>query len=197
MPSEVTELFGEWESESEATEAAEAARRPVRRPSSQPSFKPRPAPNAPQYVTQVQLESALGRVDGKVKTVADGVSTINTRLATLSASLKKEADERKKSTDGQGKDLNQKMQMLALLPLLIQPSAKTLSTALPATDGSNVASVVVPDPNSQLDSLLPLLLISGMGGSSGGLSLGGDSSGSDSSLMMLALVLAFANKPSS
>jgi hypothetical protein len=39
-----------------------------------------------------------------------------------------------------------------------------------------------------------LLLVSGIGGSSGGLSLGGGDSGSDSSLMMLALVLAFSGR---
>jgi hypothetical protein len=54
--------------------------------------------------------------------------------------------------------------------------------------------VLVPDPN-QIDALLPLLLVSGIGGSSGGLSLGGGGdSGSDSSLMLLALVLAFSGR---
>jgi hypothetical protein len=45
-----------------------------------------------------------------------------------------------------------------------------------------------------MDMLLPLLMVTGMGGT-GGLSLGGGDSGSDgSSMMMLALVLAMANK---
>jgi hypothetical protein len=193
MASEATELFGEWDSESEA---AEATLRSVRRPSSQPSFRPRPVPSAPQYVTQVQLETSLSRVDNKVKTVADGVTILTTRLAALSGGLKKEADERKKSGEGQNKDINQKLQMLALLPLLIQPTSKPIdASGAPTSGGTALKSVLVPDP-SPIDALLPLLLVGGLG--SGGMGLGGDSSGgSDNSLMLLALVLAFSNKPQS
>src|SRR5437899_2659036 len=111
---ETVELF---ESESEAAERA-----PVRRPSSQPSFRPRPAPGAPNAVTQAQLEAALARVDGKIKTVADGVATINSRATATASLAKKEVTDRKKAEDGLGKDLNQKLQLLALLPLLLQPS---------------------------------------------------------------------------
>jgi hypothetical protein len=191
------------ESESEAAEGRAAPKRP----SSQPSFRPRPAPSAPNYVTQTQLEAALARSDGKIKTVADGVATINARLAALAAASKKEADERKKSVDTQGKDVNQKLQMLALLPLLVTPPvasgpvvnvpANTFGNAnpvsLPVADntGTAIKSIAKPD-KSTLDALLPLLLVSGMGGP-GGLSLGGDSSG-DSSMMMMALVLAMSSK---
>jgi hypothetical protein len=190
MAFEAVEAFSEWDSESEAAEAT----RPVRRPSSQPSFKNRPATGAPQFVTQTQLEASLTRVDGKVKTVADGVSTINARLAAMASALKKETDERKKAGDGQNKDLNSKLQMLALLPLLVQPSSKPIDAPSAITSGGQpITSVVVPDSNQTLDSLLPLLMVSGLGGS-GGLGLGGDSSGSDNSMMMLALVLAMSNK---
>jgi hypothetical protein len=181
-----------WESESEAAERA------PRRPSSQPSFKPRPAPNAPNYVTQTQLEAALTRVDGKIKTVSDGVATINTRLTSLSTAFKKEADERKKTVDNSNKDLNQKLQLLAILPLLVKPASVTGPQigGNPLADANNVPipAVSVPDSNS-LNAILPLLLVSGMGGS-GGLGFGGDTSsgGSDSSMMMMALVLAFASK---
>src|SRR2546421_11586016 len=94
-----------------------AERRPIPKPSSKPSFQRR---SPPSYVTQVQLEAALARVDGKIKTVTDGVSTINARLNSLSSTLKKENEERKKEVEGQKKDLSQKVQMLALLPLLIK-----------------------------------------------------------------------------
>jgi hypothetical protein len=191
MAFEAIDAFSEWDSESEAAEA----NRPIRKPTSQPSFKPRPAANAPQYVTQVQLETSLTRVDGKVKTVADGISTLNSRITSLSASLKKEAEDRKKTGEGQNKDLNQKMQMLALLPLLIPQSSATLNAATPLQDanGNPITAVATPDPNGSLDTLLPLLMVSGMGGS-GGLGFGGDSSGGDGSMMMLALVLALSNK---
>jgi hypothetical protein len=194
---EAYEVF-EWESEAESeseSEAAEATRRPApKRPSSQPSFKPRPPAGTPSGVTQAQLEAALARVDSKIKTVADGVSTISSRVNSVAASAKKEAEQRKKSVDSQNKDLNQKLQLLALLPLLIQPPTVTLKTPnglLPG--GGDLTTVSVPDTNN-LDSLLPLLLVSGLGGTSstGGLSLGGD--GSDGSLLLLALVLAIGNK---
>jgi hypothetical protein len=181
-----------WESESEAAERA------PRRPSSQPSFKPRPAPSTPNYVTQTQLEAALTRVDGKIKVVSDGVSTINTRLTSLSTAFKKETDERKKTVDTSSKDLNQKLQLLAILPLLVKPPTvagpNVGGVALADAAGNPIPAVAVPDTNS-LNAILPLLLISGMGGS-GGLGFGGtdSSGGSDGGMMMLALILAFANK---
>jgi hypothetical protein len=183
---ELSELFegaGEWESESEAAEATRG-RGNVRRPSSQPSFKPRPAPGAPQYVTQAQLEAALTRSDGKIKTVADGVTQINTRLNGLAVAAKKEADERKKTLDSQNKDINQKLQLMAMLPVLTTPPSVTVKDI-----NNNNQNVLVPDTSS-LDKLLPLLLVTGMGGIGG---FGGDSSGdSGSGMMMMALVLALA-----
>lgn len=182
-----------WESEFES----EAARggRGIKKPSTAPSFKQRPSPTTPMYVTQTQLEASLGRVDGKIKTVSDGVSTINTRLTALSAAVKKEAEDRKKATTSQNSDLNQKLQLLALMPLLVQPTVAQISATGLQVNGTNVANVNValPDPNGNLDSILPILLVSGLGGASGsGFSLGGD--GSDGSLLILALALAFANR---
>ena len=174
-------------------EAEAAERAAVRRPSSQPSFRPRPI-GVSNPVTQTQLEAALARADRKIQTVADGISTITSRLASVATLAKKETVDRKKAEDIQGKDLNQKLQMLALLPLLIQSPSRTLGAATPLQDstGANIPAVSVPDTN-QLDALLPLLLVSGLGTSGpGGLSFGGDGGGSDSSLMLLALVLAFA-----
>jgi hypothetical protein len=185
------------ESESES-EAAEGRGRAPKRPSSQPSFKPRQPPNAPNYVTQTQLEAALARSDGKIKTVADGVATINSRLGALAVASKKEAEARKKSVDTQSKDLNQKLQLLALLPLLVQPPVlkKPLdSTGHPLLEADGVTPIkalVAPD-KSTLDALLPLLMVTGMGSPGGG-GLGfGDGSG-DNSMMMLALVLAMSGK---
>lgn len=173
-------------------EAAERAR--FRRPSSAPSFRPRPAPSAPVYVTQPQLEAALARVDGKIKTVTDSSAAVSARVVSLQASLKKESEERKKGLDSQTKELNQKVQLLALLPLLVKQSTATLRNPLLDSAGNpTISAVSVPSTNS-LDTLLPLLLVSGLGGSGGGFSLGGDSSGSDNSLILLALVLASANK---
>jgi outer membrane murein-binding lipoprotein Lpp len=190
----------ESEFESEAAERARGGR--IRKPSGQPSFKPRPNPNTPMYVTQPQLESALTRVDGKIKTVSDGVSTINARVGALASSVKKEAEERKKTAENQNRDLNQKLQLLALLPLLVQSPTATITTTAavpglqingqPSAAGSTL-TVSAPDTNN-LDALLPVLLVSGLG-SAGGLSIGGDGTGgADNSALMLALVLAIANK---
>jgi len=188
------------ELDSEAAEADYSEKAAPKRPSSASSYKPRPAQGAPQGVTQAQLEAALARVDGKIKTVADGVSTISSRINSLATAAKKEADVRKKTTDNTSKDLNSKLQMLALLPLLVQPSTATLNPAGGTTvvdaSGNTIAApkIALADPNSTLDSLLPLLLVSGMGsgsGSSGGFGFG---DGSDGSTLLLALALAFAGK---
>jgi hypothetical protein len=184
---ELSELFegaGEWESESEAAEAARG-RTPPRRPSSQPSFKPRPSPAAPQYVTQAQLEAALARSDGKIKTIADGVSTISARVNAASTAARREAEERKKAVDAQGKDLNQKMQLMAMLPVLITPKTAQVVDTGGATD-----TVVLAD-DSSLNKLLPLLLVTGMGGV-GGFGASGDGSGDSNSMMMMAMVLALS-----
>lgn len=183
----------ELDSEAEFSEKAAP-----KRPSTSSSYKPRPAAGAPQGVTQAQLEAALSRVDGKIKTVADGVSTISSRVNSLAAASKKEAETRKKGVDNTNKDMNQKLQLLALLPLLVQPSVATLTGAT-VTDSSG-AAITTPvkfplaDPNSTLDSILPLLLVSGLGttSTSGGLSL--DGTGSDGGLLLMALALAFANQ---
>jgi hypothetical protein len=187
------------ELDSEAAEADYSEKAAPKRPSSASSYKPRPAQGTPQGVTQAQLEAALARVDGKIKTVADGVSTISSRINSLATAAKKEADVRKKTTDNTAKDLNSKLQMLALLPLLVQPSTAQLN--LGASGGtvtvggvtSTTASVTVADPNPTLDAILPLLLVSGTGSpsSSGGFGLG---DGSDGSMLLLALALAFAGK---
>ena len=184
------------ELDSDAAEADWSEKAP-KRPSSQSSYKPRPTPGAQPGVTQAQLEAALARVDGKIKTVADGVSTISSRVNSLAAGAKKEADARKKSTDNTSKDLNSKLQMLALLPLLIQPSTATLTGTVTTPGGNTITNpnIALADPNSTLDSLLPLLLVSGMGGAgtggSGGYGLG---DGSDGGMMLLALALAFSGK---
>src|SRR5580704_12999349 len=144
----------ELDSEGEFSEKAAP-----KRPPSSSSYKPRPSGGTPPAVTQAQLEAALSRVDGKIKTVADGVSTINSRLASIASATKKEVEERKKGVDSQSKDLNQKLQMLALLPLLIQtPTAKNpqIGTS-PLLDGAGnkITAISTPDTNN-LDSILPL-----------------------------------------
>src|SRR5262249_36512046 len=137
------------------------AERAPRRPSSQPSFRPRPSPGTAPGVTQAQLEAALTRVDGKIKTVADGVSTISSRVATLTTAAKKEADERKKGVEGSNKDLNQKLMMLAILPALVQPSFTITANKLGA--GTPAADTKISADSNALNLMLPVLAIAGTG----------------------------------
>jgi hypothetical protein len=192
---------------SELDSEGDFSERAPKRPSSQPSFKPRPSPGTPAGVTQAQLEAALTRVDGKIKTVADGVSTINSRLASIASATKKEVEERKKNLDNTNKDLNSKLMMLAILPALVQPTYTIPAVQVTSPAGGFAASTTYPcqfvtsgvtgvagansvdvsaDSNT-LNTLLPLLAVAG-----GGMGFGGDSSsGSDTNtMMMLALVLA-------
>ena len=204
---------------SELDSEADLAERAVpKRPSSQPSFKPRPAPGTPSGVTQAQLEAALSRVDNKIKTVADGVSTLSSRFGSIASATKKEVDERKKTVDTTKKDLDSKLMLLAILPALTQstytippvqiPSGTTLpapgvtgptTAAVPlqyvAASGqaavSTGSSVDVSADTNLLNLLLPVLAVGG-----GGLGFGTDSAGGsdNSSMMMLALVLALGLK---
>jgi hypothetical protein len=194
------------------SEADYAERAAPKRPSAQPSFRQRPAPGAPAGVTQAQLEAALSRVDGKIKTVADGVSTLSSRIGSLTSATKKEIDERKKTVDNTGKDLNSKLMLLSILPALTQPTYTIPPVQIPAgtslpggSTGSAIplqfvpasgqpavntgSSVDVSADSNTLNLLLPLLAVSGSG-----LGIGGpDPTGGaldNSSMMMLVLVLA-------
>src|SRR5262245_16243593 len=102
IEAEAYETMEAFESESESeSEAAEA--RPIRRPSGRPSFVPRAVGPTPP-VSQGQLQAALARVDGKIKTVSDVEATINSRVNSLSTAAKKEVTDRKKAVESQFKD---------------------------------------------------------------------------------------------
>jgi len=141
-----------------------------------------------QYVTQTQLQSALARVGGQIKTNADAIKTVNSRTTIISteqtrqaALLKKEVSDRKKQDDLIKQDVRQKMELLALLPALSRPSAETITTS----DGKQVR--VLTESNDSLSLLLPLLLVGGLGGL-GGSGTGG--SGTDSNMLLLVLALS-------
>jgi hypothetical protein len=190
---------------SELDSEADYSERAPKKPSSAPSYKPRQS-GPPAGVTQAQLEAALSRVDGKIKTVSDGVSQINSRLGSIANATKKEIEERKKGVDNSNKDLNSKLMMLAILPALTEPTYKLpavqipINTALPTNTGSTPIPLQyapkngTPGPtydvsadSNALNLMLPILAIAG-----GGFGTGTDTSGSSdqNSMMMMALVLA-------
>jgi len=198
---EADEALDEMFEADEADEADEAAP-PWKRRAPRPSvatgrglYRPRPTT---QYVTQAQLETALAKVGGQIRTNSSAISTLNNRVAGASAVAKKEAADRKKDTTALKNNLSQTQQMAAIMPLLTQPQHITVSETIDDDNGnpqipSNTELLV--NGNNTTSLLLPLLLMSSVGGgdsSSGGGIFGGG--GDNSTLMMLALVLGLGNK---
>jgi hypothetical protein len=150
-----------------------------------------------QYVTQAQLEAAVAKVGAQIRTNSNAINQLGTRVATAAATVKKESTDRKKDVSTLKSNLSQTQQMSAILPLLSQPRSVNV-TGL-AADGIPDNTKVLVDGSNTLALLLPMLLLTGIGGgpsadgstpSSGGLFGGGD----NSSMMMLALILALGNR---
>jgi len=154
-------------------------------------------PPKPQagYVTEARLQAALARVGAQIKTNSDAIKTVNNRLGTISAeqarqtaALKKEAEERKKDTAR----LASQAQLLALLPLLQTPRTIQLSGQV---DTLPAGTKVLVDGGDSLNTLLPLLLVGGLGSGTGsGLGGGGSDAGSLGGLDPLLLVLLLSRR---
>jgi hypothetical protein len=182
----------------ESDESDEAVRRPFR------SFRP-PAtapgrnlvPPKPQagYVTEARLEAALARVGAQIKTNADAIKAVNGRLNTVSADISRQAVALKKETEERKKDtarLASQGQLMALLPLLTTP--KTAQLANPV-DTIPAGSKVLLDGGDSLSTLLPLLLVGGLGSGTGlGSGGGGGDAGSLGGLDPLLLVLLLSKR---
>lgn len=180
------ELFGEDDfGEDDDAERRRRRRRGRQRRRSAPRTggqkrysRPRPSN---KYVTQTQLQTALERVRKDVKTNGDAirkvnarVNTINSRVDSQAAALKKEITERKKETD----KLKNNIQLATLLPLLSKKSITTTSAVGGIPAGTKLAT-----EGDSLSTLLPILLL--------GDGLGGSGSGGDSSnTLVLALALS-------
>ncbi len=167
-------------------------RRPPRVAQGKGLFRPRPSTGATgNYVTQVQLQTALARVSSEIKTNSEAIKTVSTRVTAVSteqtrqtAALKKEAADRRKESDQAKKDVRQIRDMSAILPLLSRPKTITLATAV---DNLPAGTKVAVDSGDSLSLLLPFMLFGGMGGGGTG---SGSEGGSDNSMMMMAMVLA-------
>jgi hypothetical protein len=199
---EADEALDEMFEADEADEADEAAT-PWRRRPPRPSvasgrglYRPRPTT---QYVTQTQLEAALAKVGGQIRTNSSAISTLNNRVAGASAVAKKEAADRKKDTTALKNNLSQTQQMAAIMPLLTQPQHITVSETIDDDNGNAqipTGTELLVNGNNTTSLLLPLLLMTSVGGdsSSGGGGLFGGGGGDNSTLLMLALVLGLGNK---
>jgi hypothetical protein len=145
-------------------------------------------------VSQVQLAASMARVGDQLKKNSAAVGTVQSRVNTVRDTEKKDNEQRKNDL----KSINEKIQLLAILPLLVKPAVKTMSDDV--TDVSNNVELpkgtnVLVDSGDALGALLPFLLIGGLGSS--GLVGGGESGsgGMDGSmLLVLALALGLGKK---
>lgn len=194
---ESDEAFSDEALSDEGDESDEARRGRRRRPfrprvpSGKNLYKPRPQGN---YVTQVQLKSALDRVGTQIKVNSEATKALSARVNAVTDRLDKEAATRKKQDARINRQI-QKGRESALLPLLLQkpPDTERRTINVPVVPPGGGTAVtqpidVVTNVKQPSDNLLPLILLMGMGG-------GGDGKGSDdNSMLMLALVLSQGSK---
>lgn len=154
----------------------------VRTPSRQSSFTPRQTATP---ASQTQVQSAARNLDSKIETLSGAVKALESRTNGVvaeqeraNAALRKEIGERKKGSEPLRAELQQTKMLAVLLPMLTQAT-------VPATNANGETIQVVTQPQNQLTSILPFLLLMG-----GGMS-GGDSKGpfGDSSSMLLLILL--------
>jgi hypothetical protein len=183
----VADLLDDIESEEseESIESEERTRprsRPIRPrvPSGRGLFRPRPPIGAGggNYVTQVQLQSALTRVGAQIKTSADATKALSGRVNTISQRVDDEATARKKDVAAIKKEVSSARQM-GILPLLLTSTPELTEITIAGTTSPASAKF------KRQDNLLPLVLLMG----SGGLGGSGDSKGSDDNMMMMMAVL--------
>jgi len=130
----------------------------------------------------------MSRVGDQLKRNSGAITTVNSRVNSVNASEKKDNEERKKDLKGIG----EKIQLLAMLPLLVKPAGVSLGGGATLLDAQGIAianpKVLTPTTDT-LTALLPLLLLGGFGGSGG---LGSSSDGGMDSTTMLVLALALS-----
>ncbi|MGW0391693.1 hypothetical protein ACWDYJ_12495 [Streptomyces sp. NPDC003042] len=136
-------------------EESRPARRLVRTPTRRSSFAPRPTPTP---ASQTQLQSTVRNLDGKIETLGSAVKSLESRTTSLTtgqsrlaASVRKEADERKKSSDAIRADLQQTKMLSLLMPMLTQESVEATVDGKPTK--------VVTQSQSPMGGLLPFMLL--------------------------------------
>lgn len=182
----VADLLEDIESDEsdESDESEERTRRRTRPfrakvPSGRGLYKPRPSGN---YVTQVQLQAALTRVGGQIKTNAEATKALSGRVNTITKRVDDEAIARKKEIGAVKKEVSSARQM-GILPLLLTSTPKLKSITIAGTTSPASAEF------ERQDNLLPLVLLMGSGGLGGG-----DGKGSDDNMMMMMAVLMAGQK---
>jgi hypothetical protein len=172
---------GEYESEpGEAFGIFGRGRRPTR-PTGPQGVGYRPQPQA-AYVTKAELQAVTDRIDRDFAATRTGLQQVGSRIDAFAAQHTRDITKIRQ-------EARQQAELSALLPLLMRPQTRQITTA---TNGLQAGDRVVVDGSDTFATLLPLLLVGGgLGGSGttgGGGLFGGDSSG------MLVLALAMSRR---
>jgi hypothetical protein len=163
-----------------------------------------------RYVTEAVLASKLEAVSARIgrdvrglsdniKRVAAQINTTNSQLAAVNKRQDDEIEKLSKRVKGLGQTDRRtadSSMMLALLPMLIKAKPPTIGLAAgrtgkePVTLAEHVVQnvAVVPPQEDKLSTLLPLMLVMGMG--TGG---GGEQGGGMNNMMMPLMVMAMAS----
>jgi hypothetical protein len=158
------------------------------------TFSPRPQS---QYVTQTQLQTALAKVGGQISTNSAAITKVGGQVSHVMGTLNKEIADRKKDFTTLRSNLSQTQQMAAIMPLLTQSNSLTLSGNVPvdAAQSQIDSGTRLPIQSNTLNLLLPMLLLGGVGDSTGSGTGGGLFGGGDNnSMMMMVLVLALSSR---
>lgn len=200
---ETDEALYDWESdeiyESDESDEMEARRRRGRQPVrvARPStyVTPRAPAGQQQYVTEAQLQAALARVGAQIRTNSTAIRQVNGRADTLANDQRRQVAAQRRENGAIRRDVRQTRELAAILPLLTpRPQSVALSTAVANLPQGE--RVVVDRGTDTLSSLLPILLLGGLGGSSpspsgngAGAGTGSEGGMDQSMLLVLALVL--------
>jgi len=141
-----------------------------------------PAQQNQTFVTQTQLQAALNRVGTDVRKLAASTSTIEKRVDQLAVHARRETQQ-----------TQQGLQMATLLPLLFRPKTVRLANAV---DNIPAGTDVMIDSKDSFSTLLPLLLIGGLGGSglTGTQAAPGQTGVGTDSTMLLVLAMMMSNR---
>jgi hypothetical protein len=192
---ESDELFGEYD---EADESDEAARRPFRQRMRAPIKTPQRGGNVPArpatgFATRAELTATANRLDAKIGTVSTGIKALDGRVRTLDTEqgrLRTSITAEAKKREALVGQVNNLQQLSMILPLLSTQS--TVTTNAPIANIPEGANVVV-DSGNTLSRILPMLMFSTAGNTSGQSgSAGGMFGGDNNSMMMLAMAIAFS-----
>jgi hypothetical protein len=179
----------DFELSDEAARRPRRMRAPIRTPQRGGNVPPRPATG---FATRAELTATASRLDAKIGQVSTGIKALDGRVRSLDSEqgkLRSTLAAESKKREALVGQVNNLQQMSMLLPLLTTQTTRAVTTAVPGT--SIVANdKVVVDNGDSLSRILPILLFSSSGSAGGQSGSGGMFGGDNSTMMMLAMVMA-------